>query len=137
MPAPFVVLDTNIVVSAHLSPLGLPYRVYNLVLHQHLRLLVSAPILIEYECVLRRPRFRFPPERIAESLIRIRKMSTMIAPATTLAVSPDETDNRFLECAEAAGADFLVTGNRRHFPNVWKTTRIVSARELVEFVLKG
>jgi predicted nucleic acid-binding protein len=64
-------------------------------------------------------------------------MSTMIAPATTLAVSPDETDNRFLECAEAAGADFLVTGNRRHFPNVWKTTRIVSARELVEFVLKG
>jgi predicted nucleic acid-binding protein len=61
----------------------------------------------------------------------------MIAPATTLAVSPDETDNRFLECAEAAGADFLVTGNRRHFPNVWKTTRIVSARELVEFVLKG
>jgi predicted nucleic acid-binding protein len=64
-------------------------------------------------------------------------MSTMIAPATTLAVSPDETDNRFLECAEAAGVDFLVTGNRRHFPNVWKTTRIVSARELVEFVLKG
>jgi predicted nucleic acid-binding protein len=64
-------------------------------------------------------------------------MSTMIAPATPLAVSPDETDNRFLECAEAAGADFLVTGNRRHFPNVWKTTRIVSARELVEFVLKG
>jgi uncharacterized protein len=61
----------------------------------------------------------------------------MIAPATTVAVSPDETDNRFLECAEAAGADFLVTGNRRHFPNVWKTTRIVSARELVEFVLKG
>jgi predicted nucleic acid-binding protein len=61
----------------------------------------------------------------------------MIAPATTFAVSPDETDNRFLECAEAAGADFLVTGNRRHFPNVWKTTRIVSARELVEFVLKG
>jgi predicted nucleic acid-binding protein len=64
-------------------------------------------------------------------------MSTMIAPATTLAVSPDETDNRFLECAEAAGVDFLVTGNRRHFPNVWKTTRIVCARELVEFVLKG
>jgi predicted nucleic acid-binding protein len=64
-------------------------------------------------------------------------MSTMIAPATTVAVSPDETDNRFLECAEAAGADFLVTGNRRHFPNVWKTTRIVSARELVEFVFKG
>jgi predicted nucleic acid-binding protein len=52
----------------------------------------------------------------------------------TLAVSPDERDNRFLECAESAGADFLVTGNRRHFPKVWKTTRIVSTRELVEAV---
>lgn len=58
----------------------------------------------------------------------------MIVPAITLAVSPDERDNRFLECAESAGADFLVTGNRRHFPAVWKTTRIVSTRELIEAV---
>jgi predicted nucleic acid-binding protein len=49
-------------------------------------------------------------------------------------VSPDERDNRFLECAESAGADFLVTGNRQHYPSVWKTTRIVNARELIETV---
>ena len=28
----------------------------------------------------------------------------------------DEADNRFLECAEAARADFLGTGGKRHFP---------------------
>ncbi len=33
---------------------------------------------------------------------------------------------------QAAGADFLVTGNTRHFPDQWKNTRIVNARELIE-----
>lgn len=47
-------------------------------------------------------------------------------------ISPDEPDNRFLECAEAADADYLVTGNKKHFPNQWKRTRIVNARELLD-----
>jgi predicted nucleic acid-binding protein len=40
----------------------------------------------------------------------------------------DEDDNRFLECALSAGADFLVTGNLRHYPEIFGTTRIVNAR---------
>jgi predicted nucleic acid-binding protein len=60
--------------------------------------------------------------------------STLILPAMTLAVSPDESDNRFLECAESAGVDFLVTGNLRHYPTDWKSTRIVGARELIESI---
>jgi len=134
MSIPSVILDTNIAISAHLSPLGLPYRVFDLALRREFRLLVSAPILLECETVLRRPRFPIQPERIRESLALIRGNSTLIAPSGTLAVSPDESHNRFLECAEAAGADFLVTGNRRHFPAVWKTTRIVSPREPIESV---
>jgi putative PIN family toxin of toxin-antitoxin system len=134
MPIPSVLLDTNKVVSAHYSQFGLERRVFDLALRRQFRLLVSAPILAEYERVLLRPKFRFSPETIAESLALIRQNSTLIVPRMTLAVSPDERDNRFLECAESAGADFLVTGNRRHFPKVWKTTRIVSTRELVEAV---
>jgi predicted nucleic acid-binding protein len=45
--------------------------------------------------------------------------------------SPDEPDNRFLECAEAAQADYLVTGNTRHFPKKWKQTSIVTPRQLI------
>lgn len=134
MQPPSVVLDTNIVVSAHLNPRGLEHRLNSLALQGYLRLFASAPILAEYEAVLSRPKFRFPPDRIAESLALIRESATIVVPAITLVVSPDETDNRFLECAEAAETDFLVTGNRRHFPSVWKATRIVSARELVESV---
>jgi predicted nucleic acid-binding protein len=66
---------------------------------------------------------------------QIKQNSTLVVPGRKLAVSRDERDNRFLECAEAANAEFLVTGNRRHFPEVWKTTRIVSARELIGAVL--
>jgi predicted nucleic acid-binding protein len=42
-----------------------------------------------------------------------------------------EPDNRFLECAELAGAEFLVTGNKRHFPIDWKPSKIVNAREFI------
>jgi putative PIN family toxin of toxin-antitoxin system len=135
MQNPSVVLDTNILVSAHLSPLGLEYRLFELALNRRLRLFVSAPILLEYETVLRRPKFPILPGKITESLALIRQNSTLIVPAITLTVSPDERDNRFLECAETAGAEFLVTGNRRHFPAVWKSTRIVNAREFVASIL--
>jgi predicted nucleic acid-binding protein len=48
--------------------------------------------------------------------------------------STDDADNRFLECAEAAGADFLVTGNKRHFPRLWEKTQVVNARELLGLI---
>lgn len=49
-------------------------------------------------------------------------------------VSPHEPDNRFLECAEAAAADYLVTGNRRHFPRRYKATEVVTPRQFLEIV---
>jgi uncharacterized protein len=44
----------------------------------------------------------------------------------------DPDDDIFLECAEAAGAAFLVTGNLKHFPTEWRQTRIVTAAALLE-----
>ena len=55
-------------------------------------------------------------------------------PLTELRVIRHEPDNRFLECAEAAQADFLVTGNKRHFPKQWKATKVVNARELLSTI---
>jgi len=40
----------------------------------------------------------------------------------------------FLECADQARADYLITGNTRHFPKFWKATKIVTAREFIELV---
>jgi predicted nucleic acid-binding protein len=63
-----------------------------------------------------------------------RNIAVIVAPNKTLSVSGDEPDNRFIECADAAQAEFLVTGNKRHFPTEWKTTRIVNSRELFNLI---
>jgi putative PIN family toxin of toxin-antitoxin system len=126
-----VVLDTNVVVSAHLNEAGSESAVLKLAFAGHLTLFVSEPILTEYEGVLLRRKFSLDAHRIRCSLARIREASTVVQPLRTVWVSSDEADNRFLECAETAQADYLVTGNKRHFPRRWKSTQIVSARELI------
>lgn len=51
------------------------------------------------------------------------------------AACPDDPDDLiFLECAETAAADYLVTGNRKHYPGEWKKTPIVTAREFMEII---
>ena len=48
---------------------------------------------------------------------------------------PDPADTKFLHCALAAGADYLVTGNRRDFPDArYGVTRVVNAAELIDQV---
>jgi putative PIN family toxin of toxin-antitoxin system len=127
------VLDTNILVSAHLQGQGLPARVLRLAFSTSITIYVSAPILAEYELVFRRPRFALDPKLVDRSLARINEVAILVKPRKALSISPDEPDNRFLECAEEAGADYLVT-NKRHFPGRWKTTTVVTAREFVEFL---
>jgi predicted nucleic acid-binding protein len=36
-----------------------------------------------------------------------------------------------VECADAARADYLITGNRKHFPAFWKSTKIITSREFI------
>jgi predicted nucleic acid-binding protein len=52
-----------------------------------------------------------------------------------LDITSDPGDNRFLECAEYGKADFLVTGNKRHFPKQWSQAQVVNARELLECIV--
>jgi putative PIN family toxin of toxin-antitoxin system len=124
-----LVLDTNVLVSASINDHGLEAWVVSLGLSQEIRICVSEPILNEYERVLLYPRLKFAVNEVARLLVRLRSASILAAPDHTVSVSPDEPDNRFLECAEAVRADFLVTGNKRHFPKRWRTTEVVNARE--------
>jgi putative PIN family toxin of toxin-antitoxin system len=125
-----MVLDTNILVSANLNRDGLEAVVVSLALNGKIQLCVSEPILAEYQRVLLYPRLKFSPREVKNFLALVRRSSTFVNPTGGVSQSADHSDNRFLECAEAAGAAFLVTGNQRHFPPRWKKTRIVNAREL-------
>jgi putative PIN family toxin of toxin-antitoxin system len=129
-----VILDTNVIVSAHLKPDGLERSVLNLALAEQIQLYVSAEIIAEYAQVLHRSKLKIDPDLVDESLQLIVAHANMVTPARALSVSPDEADNRFLECAEEAKADYLVTGNKRHFPKHWKSTVVVNARGFLEII---
>lgn len=111
-----VVLDTNVVISGHLKAERSEASVLQLWYAGRIQLLVSKPILTEYDTVLRRPKFGFSPARIDEFLERVRQTTKHVAPTVTVSVCPDPDDNRFLECAVTGSADAVVTGNKRHFP---------------------
>ena len=51
---------------------------------------------------------------IVELVALIREESRMVEPIERLEISPDETDNRYIECAVSGGADYLVTGDKQH-----------------------
>jgi uncharacterized protein len=129
-----VVLDTNVLISAHLNGEGYERYALDLVLAGKLQMVVSDAILAEYAGVLSRPKFAIGPRQVARSLRLIRASARIVRPQHELVITRDPADNRFLECAEAARADYLVTGNKRHFPKSWRQTLVVNARELVEWV---
>jgi len=132
MLRPSAVLDTNVVVSAHLNPDGYERFVLDLGLAGSIRLFVSDEILEEYREVLHRRKFGWDPALVAESLELIRKSAATVRPTEKIAVAKDPDGNKFLECAGKAGADYVVYGNKRHFPKRWENVRIVNARELLE-----
>ena len=61
--------------------------------------------------------------RVRWLLDLMRQEGLFVAPTHSVKKSPDEADNRFLECAEAARADYLGTGNIKHFRRQFKTTK--------------
>lgn len=137
MARPAVVLDTNIVVSATISPAGLERRVFDLALTGQLRFCVSREILNEYSEVLARAKFSINEARLADLLAAIQKSAILFVPRVRVYAAGDPDDDKFLECAQAAGADYLVTGNLRHFPRNWKSTRIVNARQIIGELIPG
>lgn len=111
-----IVLDTNVLVSALLSPFAPPARVLDMVLAGRVELLYDDRILAEYRAVLGRARFGLDPQDVAALLAFVgAEGKPVIAPPLELAI-PDPHDAPFIEVAVAGGADALVTGNMAHFP---------------------
>jgi len=125
-----LVIDTNVLISAAIKPAGLQRTVLLLAITKPARLYVSRPILGEYSEVLARPELKIRKGLRRQLLQLIRNHSYTVAP-TRLEVAGDPDDNMFVECADAARADYLVTGNLRHFPRFWKKTKIITAREFI------
>ena len=126
-----LVIDTNVLISAAIKPAGLQRTVLLLAITRPARLYVSRPILEEYREVLGRPELRIRKGLRQQFLQLIKNHSYTVVPTGRLDVTSDPDDNIFLECADAARADYLVTGNQKHFPRFWKKTKIITTREFI------
>ncbi len=133
---PKLVLDTNGLVSALLITHGAEAAVLDCIADHKTDWCVSPAVLAECEEALRRPKFSRIPRKYIDALLVFAARANLVSSKITLTVSPHEPDNWFLECAEAANADYLVTGNTRHFPSRHGHTEIVTPRQFLGLIGK-
>ena len=108
-----VVLDTNTLISALLFS-GTASRLVPLWQSRRITVLVSKEILEEYLRVLAYPKFQLGDREIRalieEELLPF--VETVRVRRRLAVVRRDPEDNKFLECATASRAKYLVTGDR-------------------------
>ena len=129
-----LVLDTNIVVSAALNPRGVERTVLLLATAKPLHWYASKAILAEYALVLARRELGIRKGLRAQLLQLAVNHIRMVEPSSLPLITRDPGDNIFLECADASRADYLITGNRKDFPEFWKSTKVITAREFLELI---
>lgn len=109
-----VVIDSNVLISARLSPNGTPGRLLAAWLDGRFELIVSPTLLTELAGVLERPKFR-RWLTVGETRALVRTLST----GATLIDDPpqehhglrDPDDAYLLTLARSAKADYLVSGD--------------------------
>jgi len=106
-----VVFDTNIFISAFVIPGGKAEAAYSHALRKDFTLYSSVAILTETAQKLGE-KFGWQQDKITSLLKAISKVAIVIKTEPLLHHLADEPDNRVLECAEAVGADFIVTGDK-------------------------
>ena len=122
-----VIVDTNILVSAVLRG-RTPKEVIQFIIDTpDCDWLVSKEILEEYKQVLSRPKFKLTPEIINQWWFVLDTVTRVVEVTNVVDFPRDRKDAKFLACALAADADFLLTGDRdfEEAKNLGKT-RIIS-----------
>ena len=111
-----VVIDTNVLVSALLNANGLPAKILRLVLERKIKLFYDNRMVTEYRTVLRRDKFHFDNGLIIYLLNFIESEAIHIQAIEQNAIFNDEDDKKFYDVFKTAQAEFLITGNIKHFP---------------------
>ena len=125
-----IVYDTNIFVS-YFWTLHKPNTIKTVVeriLTKEVIPVLSDEIMAEYKDVLYRAKFAFPTEDVRTFLQSVVDNGCHIVPVSTSVYFRDQSDKCFYDAALTAHADWLITGNRRHFPD---DPFIVTAAEYV------
>jgi len=106
-----VVFDTNVYISAFISPGSKAEDAYLLAVDGRAELYTSVAILTETAKKLRE-KFLWDNNKITAAIKQISRVATVLKPANRLNILSDAPDNRVLECAKEAVADLIVTGDK-------------------------
>lgn len=107
-----VVFNTNIYVSAFAIPGSHAAEAYLAAIRGRFDLFLSVPILTETARVLQN-QFDWSEDNARALVQAISHVATVVTNGSRLHVVRDKPDNRILECAVKAQADFIVTGDRQ------------------------
>ena len=129
---PRVVLDTNIFISAILYG-GNPRKVVELAIFEDVEVYISLQLVDELRRVLR-DKFTLGSVEIDKIISEIKDFAEIVTPRVTLqVVEKDPPDDRVLECAVAAKADFIISGDK-HLLDLgnFREIKIVGPAEFLE-----
>ena len=131
-----LIIDTNVLVSS-LIQRSYPFVIVDYVLmKRQIELCISDDLLNEYIDVLNRIKFfKYPDYEVRSKILLsdIKKFGIKYSPSVKIDIIKDEADNRLLDLAETCNADYLITGNAKHFlMKKYKNTKIGSPKEFWE-----
>ncbi len=119
----FAVIDTNVLVSALLSPKNdsATVQVIEKVLKREIIPLYSDEILSEYTNVLNRKKFNFSKDAV----------DYLVEAIKTFGILKNPSDNEIYKIILEDEYNYLITGNIKHFP---KSSRVITAREMINLI---
>ena len=129
------ILDTNVVISAIIFG-GKPRRVLNLAIEGKISLFFSEPMFEEIRKILGGRKFRFTASQLLAVERELEAISGTVYPDKSIKIVKDDPDDDvFIECALAADADYIVSGDKhlldlKRYGNI----KIVNAAEFIELV---
>ena len=134
------VLDTNVLVSSFLTPAGVRAKVLEAWEKGKFELVVSEDILAEYERALNyqevSSRHGMRAEQISEVIAEMKSLATTVKPKQKLTVIQDDpADDKFLECASEAGAEYIISADP-HLLNLkqYEDIQILSPSEFLSCI---
>ena len=134
-----VAIDTNILISALISPQGLSNELYQHWLARKFQLTTSTWQLDEIRRVSRYPSIKdnFRPHEVGKLINGLRERALVIDIMPKVAYSPDPDDNPIIAAALAAHADYIISGDKKDVQSLQRVEgiKIVTTREFIEDVL--
>lgn len=131
----YAVIDTNVLIAAHLSQLddSAVVQVFNKIINSEIIPLYSGKIIEEYKEVLSRKKFSFDTSVINYTLALILNKGIEVDPKPSGIQMIDMKDLVFYEVVLEKKEDgaYLITGNKKHFPN---EPIVVTAAEFLEII---